>query len=144
MQRLKSVAEKVYKDAYSQLLETVISEYDVEKLEEQRTTFASKKNCSEEKAKKRVDVDQQIYLHDKGFFNIGDGAKKILQYLYTQSLNDSNSLIEKYSEITITLSNMATNGDKFLGTILHKALSSLWLQVDAKHGQFATTEAAKT
>ena len=39
---------------------------------------------------------------------------------------------------------MATNGDKFLGTILHKALSSLWVQVDAKHGQFSTTEGAAT
>ena len=93
VQELKSVAETFYKDAYLQLLETVISEYDVKKLEEQRTTFASKKNCSEEKAKKRVDVDQQIYLHDKGFFNIGDGVKKIVQYLYTYSLNVSNSLI---------------------------------------------------
>ena len=39
---------------------------------------------------------------------------------------------------------MATNGDQFLGTILHKALSSLWVQIDAKHGQFATTEGAPT
>ena len=38
---------------------------------------------------------------------------------------------------------MATNGDKFLGTILHKTLSNLWVQVDAKHGKFAQSEAAK-
>ena len=144
VQELKSVVETFYKDAHLQLEETVISEYDVKKLEEQRTTFASKRNCSEESAKKRVDKDQELYIHDKDFLNIGDGVKKILQYLYTYSVNESNNLVEKYSEHTITLSNMATNGDQFLGTILHKALSSLWVQIDAKYGQFPRTEAAKT
>ena len=71
MKRLKSVAEKFYKDTYTQLSQTVISEYDVKLLEEKRTKFASKTGVKKELAKKRVDVDQQIYLHDKVFSILG-------------------------------------------------------------------------
>ena len=70
VQALNSVVENFYKDSYSQLVQTVISEYDVEVLEEKRTKFASKKGVKEELAKKIVDKDQQLYLNDKRFFNI--------------------------------------------------------------------------
>ena len=68
MQGLNSVVDNFYNDAYSQLVQSVISEHDVNLLEEKRTKFASKKGVSEELAKKRVDRDQQLYLHDKRFF----------------------------------------------------------------------------
>ena len=81
--------------------------------------------------RKRVSVDRSIYLRNKLYVKIVTILKNVTQYMYKYNEDINANLSKKYSQITY---NVAKSGELFLGILLYKVLSSLWIQVQVDQG----------